>query len=69
MGKQVYYVLVESTTEGWALYNAIRNEGCKTRIAPVPRGLQACCGMALLVEQEDIQQVRQSSRKARYARI
>ncbi|MDO4182289.1 MAG: DUF3343 domain-containing protein [Coriobacteriia bacterium] len=58
MTATVYYILVESTTQGWALYNALRAADCACRIAPVPRGLQACCGMAVLVESDAIEGVR-----------
>ncbi|MDO5334655.1 MAG: DUF3343 domain-containing protein [Coriobacteriia bacterium] len=53
-----YYVLVEGTTEGMALYAALRDAGCKVRISPVPRGLQSCCGMSLLVKADDMPDVR-----------
>lgn len=58
-----YYILVESTTAGWALHNALKGEGCKVRIAPVPRGLQACCGMSILVNPEDMAPVREALAK------
>ena len=54
----VYYILVESTTAGWALYSALKDAGCSCRIAPVPRGLQACCGMSVLVNSDAIDAVR-----------
>ena len=41
-----------------ALYTALRDAGCVARIAPVPRGLQACCGVSLLVKPEHIDAVR-----------
>lgn len=53
-----YYILVESTTAGWALYTALKEAGCSVRIAPVPRGFQACCGMSILVDPENIDGVR-----------
>ena len=49
MAEKAYYILVESSTAGWALYTALREAGCVARIAPVPRGLQACCGVSLLL--------------------
>ena len=53
-----FYILVESSTAGMALYTALRAQGCKVRISPVPRGLQACCGVSLLVNPEDMPAVR-----------
>lgn len=54
----VYYILVESTTAGWSLYSFLKEQGCACRIAPVPRGLQACCGMSVLVKAADMDAVR-----------
>lgn len=58
MADKAYYILVEGTTEGMALYQALRGAGCFCRISPVPRGLQACCGLSILVNPEDIEAVR-----------
>lgn len=58
MAASAYYILVESTTAGWALYTALKGEGCAVRVAPVPRGLQACCGMSILVDPSNIDEVR-----------
>ena len=55
-----FYILVESSTAGMALYTALRAQGCKVRISPVPRGLQACCGVSLLVNPEDMPAVREA---------
>lgn len=58
MAKTVFYVLVNSSTEGLALFRALRERSCKVRIAPAPRGHTACCGMSLLVEPADMPAVR-----------
>ncbi|MDO4501770.1 MAG: DUF3343 domain-containing protein [Coriobacteriia bacterium] len=58
MAEKAYYILVESSTTGMALYQALRAAGCVARISPVPRGLQACCGVSLLVKPEHIDDVR-----------
>ena len=58
MADTTFYVLVESSTVGWQLYNKLRSAGASLRISPVPRGLQACCGMSLLVEPKDIDKVK-----------
>lgn len=60
MADTAFYILVESSTTGFALYQKLRDAGCKTRISPVPRGLQACCGMSLLVNPEDMPAVREA---------
>ena len=53
-----YYVLFHNHTEGMALYQYIRSHGANARICPVPRSVSACCGMSLLVLEEDIAAVR-----------
>lgn len=55
-----YYVLVHNHTDGMALYQYLRDHGCKARIAPAPRAATSCCGMSLLVNREDIEKVRMS---------
>lgn len=58
-----FYILVNSTTEGMALYQALRACGCKVRISPAPRGVQVCCGVSLLVNPEDMPAVRQALKR------
>lgn len=47
------YILVSSSTEGWELFDHIRQADIPARIAPVPRGIQACCGMCIRTEAMD----------------
>ena len=54
----VFYVLVNSSTEGMALFMRLREAGCKVRVAPAPRGATTCCGMSILVNPEDMPDVR-----------
>ncbi len=54
MAKAAYYLLVNTSTEGMALYRALREHGCRVRVAPVPRGVTACCGTSVMVEPEDM---------------
>lgn len=63
MAKTAFYILVNSTTEGMALYQALRACGCKVRISPAPRGVQVCCGVSLLVEPQDMPDVRAALRQ------
>ena len=54
----VFYVLVNSSTEGMALFMRLREAGCKVRVAPAPRGATTCCGMSIMVNPEDMPAVR-----------
>lgn len=56
--RTLFYVLVNSTTEGMSLYARLREAGCKVRVAPAPRGATTCCGVSLAVEPQDIDAVR-----------
>lgn len=58
MAQTAFYILVDSTTEGMALYSYLRAHGCAVRISPAPRGVQACCGVSLLVEPDAMPAVR-----------
>lgn len=58
MADTLFYILVDSTTAGMALYKALRGQGCKVRISPAPRGVQVCCGVSLLVNPQDMPAVR-----------
>lgn len=52
-----YYLLFHNHTEGMTLYRYLRRQDLPVRICPVPRAASACCGMSLLVLQEDIEAV------------
>lgn len=56
--RAAWYVLVSSHTEGLGLYRRLRSAGFAVRIAPVPHGLQACCGMSVLVGEAEVDAVR-----------
>lgn len=58
MAKTAFYLLVNSTTEGMALYRGLREQGCRVRVAPVPRDVTACCGVSVMVEPDDMPAVR-----------
>ena len=55
-----YYILFDNYEQGLALHDRLDQAGLKNRIAPAPRALEgaAACGMALLVEPDEIQAVR-----------
>jgi len=53
-----YYILFEVHTDGIAMYDAIRNAGMYAQISPTPRQLSVCCGISLLIKEEDIPAIR-----------
>ncbi len=50
---QDWYVLFHNHTEGMALYQYIRKQGVTVKISPTPRAASVCCGMSLLVEENE----------------
>jgi hypothetical protein len=53
-----YYILFENHTDGIAMYEAVKEAGISARISPTPRQLSVCCGIALLVEEEDVPSIK-----------
>ena len=49
-----YYVLFNNHTEGLALYKAVKAAGMKAQISPTPRELSVCCGISLLIQEQDV---------------
>lgn len=47
-----YYILVRNHSEGFELRSRLREENIDVRIAPAPHGVQACCGMSLVLTDE-----------------
>lgn len=47
----MHYILANSSTQAFALYRWLRGSGLGVRVAPIPRGVTACCGTAVLVEE------------------
>lgn len=55
-----YYILFENYTQGLMLQQLLREDSISSRIAPAPRSIQGKlgCGMSLLIQPEDIENVR-----------
>lgn len=58
MPKTNWYVLFPNHENGLMLYNALKKEGIKTTIVPTPRKAQKCCGISLLVNETQLEDVR-----------
>ena len=54
---QHHYVLFNCHTDGLSMYNALKKVGIPARISPTPRELSVCCGISLLVREEDIERI------------
>lgn len=60
MGKLRYYILFENYEQGMAMHELLSSQAIRNRIAPAPRVLQGnlSCGMSLMIEEEQIEAVR-----------
>jgi len=54
-----YYVLFRDHTTGMELYNGLKELGIRAVIAPTPRSLSRCCGISLMVLEEDVDVIRE----------
>lgn len=41
-----------------AMYRSLKAKGLNVRISPTPRELSVCCGVSLLVLEEDVEYIR-----------
>lgn len=53
-----HYVLFPNHDNGMRLYKKLKKEGVGAVIAPTPRSASKCCGISLLVREEDLDRVR-----------
>lgn len=57
MAKQ-HFVLFHDHTSGMELYRKLKERDIRTTIAPTPRSISKCCGISLLVREEDLAGIR-----------
>lgn len=53
-----YYVLFRNHSSGLELNQKLKERGISNVIAPTPRSLSRCCGISLLVREEDVATIR-----------
>lgn len=53
-----YYILFESHTDAMAMYSTLKKNDIYAQISPTPRELSVCCGVSLLIKEEDIEKIR-----------
>ena len=52
-----HYVLFPNHDNGMRLYNELKKLGVWAVIAPTPRSASKCCGISLMIKEEDIEAV------------
>lgn len=53
-----YYILFESHEQAVALHAMLKGEGFRSVIAPTPRTASVCCGVSLMISEEEIEAVK-----------
>ena len=53
MAEMQHYVLFPNHENGMKLYRLLKEKGIKTQISPTPRAASKCCGISLLVREEE----------------
>lgn len=56
--EEIFYVLFENHESGLKLYKLLRAANLSAQISPTPRSLSKCCGISLIVKEEELDQVR-----------
>ncbi len=59
MKEKQHYVLFPNHDNGMRLHRELKKLGVKAVIAPTPRAASKCCGISLLIREEDVLQVEQ----------
>ncbi|MGL6201736.1 MAG: DUF3343 domain-containing protein [Lachnospiraceae bacterium] len=54
-----HYVLFPNHDNGMRLHRELKALGVRAVIAPTPRSASKCCGISLLVEEKDLETIRQ----------
>lgn len=63
MQKIQQYVLFPNHDNAMRLYKELKNLGVRATIAPTPRAASKCCGVSLLVEEEDLEQIQNCAKE------
>ncbi|MCI9238614.1 DUF3343 domain-containing protein [Lachnospiraceae bacterium 50-23] len=63
MHKTEHYVLFPNHDNGMRLYRELKTLGVRAIIAPTPRVASKCCGISLLVEEKDLDVIKECIRE------
>lgn len=63
MHKTEHYVLFPNHDNGMRLYRQLKTLGVRAIIAPTPRAASKCCGISLLVEEKDLDVIKECVRE------
>lgn len=57
------YVLFPNHDNAMRLYKELKTLGVRAVIAPTPRSASKCCGVSLMVEEEDLVQIQEIAKE------
>ena len=53
-----YYIIFQSHEQAVRLHGELRSAGLRTTISPTPRAASVCCGVSLMISEDEIENVR-----------
>ena len=53
-----YYILFDNHEQAVRLNGELRSAGLRTTISPTPRSASVCCGVSLMISENEIENVR-----------
>ncbi len=56
--ERVFYVLFKNHENGLKLNSKLKENGLHSMISPTPRSLSKCCGISLIVDENELDEVR-----------
>ena len=55
---KIFYVLFNNHENGLKLNSLLKENSLKSTISPTPRSLSKCCGISLIVEEDELEDVK-----------
>ncbi|MFB0920776.1 MAG: DUF3343 domain-containing protein [Oscillospiraceae bacterium] len=53
-----YYILFDSHEQAVRLHGELRSAGLQASISPTPRAASVCCGVSLMISENEIENIR-----------
>lgn len=56
--EKIFYVLFNNHENGLKLNSLLKENSLKSTISPTPRSLSRCCGISLIVEEDELEDIK-----------
>lgn len=63
MSEIQHYVLFPNHDNAMRLYRELKKLGVRAVIAPTPRSASKCCGVSLMVDEKDLEEIRHTAKE------